>query len=58
MTAFYNAVICINKRNIKMKKNYLEPSLNVVTISVEDVICVSKVDSNLDIITSEPNETL
>lgn len=41
-----------------MKKKYLEPSLNVVTISVEDVICVSKVDSNLDIITSEPDETL
>ena len=36
-----------------MKKNYEKPSLNVVTISVEDVICVSKVDSNLDIIKNE-----
>lgn len=41
-----------------MKKKYSKPSIDVDVISVEDVICVSKVDGNLDIITTEPDETL
>ena len=41
-----------------MKKKYSKQSIDVEVICVEDVICVSIVVGNLDIITTEPDETL
>lgn len=41
-----------------MKNYYIKPIIIIENISVEDVICVSKIDGNLDIITTEPDEVL
>lgn len=41
-----------------MKNYYIKPIITIESINVEDVICVSKIDGNLDIITTEPDEVL
>lgn len=41
-----------------MKSYYIKPIITIEDINLDDVICVSKIDDNLDIITTEPDEVL